>query len=144
MSDFRMAPGTPPPPGTVDIEHHAPGLAVVMVRGEHDISTAPELGQALEQAAAHSDVVVDFSECEFIDSTAIGLLIGAAKQLQAREEELVVVIPGESSNLARVARMVRLAEMMPVKASRADALASLERAHPPAPPDPAGGRRAGN
>jgi anti-anti-sigma factor len=107
------------------------------MRGEHDISTAPELAQALERAAAHSDVLVDLSECDFIDSTAIGVLISAAKQVQARGEQLVVVIPGESSNVAQVARIVRLAEIMPVKTSRGDTLASLERAHPPASPDPA-------
>jgi anti-sigma B factor antagonist len=137
MSDFRMAPGDAPLPGTVEIDHHTPGLAVVSMRGEHDISTAPELEQALEQAAAHSDVLVDLSECEFIDSTAIGLLIRTAKQVQARDEQLVVVIPGESSNVAQMARLVRLAEIMPVKTSRGDALASLEGPQPPAPPDPA-------
>lgn len=134
MSDLRMAPGDAPLPGTVEIGHHAPGLAVVSMRGEHDISTAPELAHALEQAAAHSDVLIDLSECDFIDSTAIGLLIRTAKEMQARDEQFVVVIPSESSNVARVAHMIRLSELMPVKTSREEALASLERAHPPASP----------
>jgi anti-sigma B factor antagonist len=133
MSDIRMAPGDSPLPGTVKVEHDAPGLAVVSLRGEHDISTAPELTQALERAAAHSDVLVDLSECDFIDSTAIGVLIRTAKQVQARGEQLVVVMPSEWSNVARALRAVRLAEIMPVKTSRGDALASLERAHPPDP-----------
>jgi anti-anti-sigma factor len=132
MSDLRTAPGDAPLPGTVEIEHHAPGLAVVRMRGEHDISTVPELTQALEHAAAHSDVLVDLAECDFIDSSVIGFLIRTSKKLQARDEQLVVVIPSESSNVARVAHMVRLSELMPVKTSRDDALASLERAHPPA------------
>jgi hypothetical protein len=65
---------TPPPcneplPGTVQVEHHVPGLALVSVHGEHDLSTTPELTQALEQAAAHSNVLVDLSDCSFMDST---------------------------------------------------------------------------
>jgi anti-anti-sigma factor len=136
MSDLRTAPGDAPLPGTVETTHHAPGLGVVRLRGEHDISTASELTEALEDAAAHSDVLVDLSECDFIDSSVIGLLIRIAKMLQARDEQLVVVIPSESTNVARVAHMVRLSELMPVKTSHDDALASLERAHPPASLDP--------
>jgi anti-sigma B factor antagonist len=136
MSDLRTAPDDAPLPGTVETTHHAPGLAVVRMRGEHDISTVPELTQALERAAAHSDVLVDLSECDFIDSSVIGLLIGTSKNLQERDEQLVVVIPAESTNVARVADMVRLSELMPVKTSHDDALASLERAHPPASLDP--------
>ena len=76
-------------------------------------------------------MVVDLSECDFIDSSVIGLLIGTSKKLQARDEQLVVVIPSESTNVARMAHMVRLSELMPVKASHEDALASLEgRIHP--------------
>jgi anti-anti-sigma factor len=134
MSDLRTTPGHTPLPGTVEIDHHAPGLAVVRMRGEHDVSTAPELARALEQAAAHSDVLVDLSECDFIDSSVIGLLIRTSKEAQAREEQLVVVIPSEPSNVARVAHLVRLSELMPVKTSREHALASLQRAHPPTSP----------
>ncbi len=127
MSDIRKPPRNAPSPGTVEIEHHAPGLAVVRMRGEHDISTASELAQALEQAAAQSDVLVDLSECDFIDSTSIGLLIRTARKVQARDEQLVVVIPPTSNHVARVAQLVRLSELMPVKASCGDALASLQR-----------------
>ena len=59
--------------GRVDVSHHARGIAVVKMRGEHDLSTHPMLSRALERAAAHSNVVVDLSDCTFIDST-IGVL----------------------------------------------------------------------
>ena len=58
MLDIRTrAAGDHRQPGTVEVEHHAPGLAVVSMRGEHDLSTSPELRRALEQAAAHSTVL---------------------------------------------------------------------------------------
>ena len=37
-------------PGTVTVAHPAPGLAVVSLRGEHDLSTQPTLAKALDAA----------------------------------------------------------------------------------------------
>jgi anti-sigma B factor antagonist len=131
MSDLRRpSAGDESSPGTVEIEHLSPGLAVVRMRGEHDLSTAPQIAHALERAAAHSDVVVDFSDCTFIDSSVIAALVKAALALHVRGEQLVTVIPAESKNVARVAAMVHLSEILPVHTSRDDALASLATAHP--------------
>jgi len=127
MSDIRTPlEGDQPPLGTVEIEHYAPGLAVVSMRGEHDLSTAPELTQALEQAAVHSNVVVDLSACSFIDSTVIHALVKFARRVHGRGEQLVLVIPSESSQVARVARMTHLAESLPIHPTRGAALASIQ------------------
>ena len=127
MSDIR-APhdGDKQPPGTVELAHHAPGLAVVTMHGEHDLSTAPELTQALEQAAARSNVVVDLSTCSFIDSTVISVLVKTARGVQARDERLVLVIPPEQRQVARVARMTHLAEIFPIHPTRAAALTNIQ------------------
>ena len=113
--------GDPPPRGTVEIAHDAPGLAVVSVHGEHDVSTEPELAYALEQAAAHSNVVVDLSACTFMDSTVIGALIKAARRVHAQGEQIVLVTPPESSLVARLTHMTRLAEILPIHVTRAAA-----------------------
>jgi anti-anti-sigma factor len=129
MSDIRTPhEGDQPPLGTVEIVHHAPGLAVVSMRGEHDLCTAPELTQALEQAALHSNVVVDLSACSFIDSSVIHALVTSARRVHARDEQLVLVIPSESSQVARVARMTHLAEIFPIHPTRGAALASIQSA----------------
>jgi anti-anti-sigma factor len=127
MSDIR----TPPPgekqlPGTVEVEHHSPGLAVVSVHGEHDLCTTPELTQALEQAAMHSNVLIDLSDCSFIDSSVIQALVKTALALEARGEQLALVIPPEQRMVARVARMTRLSEILPIYASRGVGLARLQ------------------
>lgn len=124
--------------GTVDVGHHAPHLAVVTVQGEHDLSTQPELTQALEDAAAHSNVLVDLSHCSFMDSTVVTSLSRAAKTLQARGEQLALVIPPEQTHLTRLAAITRLADTIPLHHSREAGLTSLE--HPPhAQPGPRGG-----
>jgi anti-sigma B factor antagonist len=126
MSDTRTPQrGDQSPRGTVEIAHHAPGLAVVSMHGEHDLGTAHTLTQALEQAAAHSNVVVDLSECTFMDSTVISTLINTARRVQGQGEQLVVVIPQEQSLVARLARMTQLAEMFPIHRTRDAALASI-------------------
>jgi anti-sigma B factor antagonist len=54
---------------------------IVRVTGELDLYTAPELERALElDGHANERVVVDLSECRFIDSTALGILVGAHRR----------------------------------------------------------------
>ena len=54
---------------------------IVRVRGELDLYTAPEFERALEQnRAADGRVVVDLSECTFIDSTGLGILVKADRR----------------------------------------------------------------
>jgi anti-anti-sigma factor len=114
-------------PGSVEIGHHAPHLALVAVRGEHDISTQPTLEWALECATAQSDVLVDLSECTFMDSTVIRLLIKAAHRVQARGGQIALVIPPAPAQVARVAAMVQLGDIIPLHAAYDAGIASLEQ-----------------
>lgn len=58
---------------------------VLVVGGEVDVYTAPRLRERLveliEQGARR--VVVDLSRVEFLDSTGLGVLVGALKRLRA-------------------------------------------------------------
>jgi anti-sigma B factor antagonist len=59
---------------------------VVRLGGELDLYNAPQVRQALTEAASEAParVVVDLSEVEFIDSTALGVLIEARTRLDNR------------------------------------------------------------
>src|SRR3954451_6488552 len=105
-----VSPGERPQSGTVEVAHPEPGLAVVTMRGEHDLSTMHWLRPAFQQATAHSNVLVDLSGCEFIDSTVIGLIIKAANTVQERGEQLALVIPPAPSVVARAAALTGLTE----------------------------------
>src|ERR1700750_1209830 len=109
----RDSPGQWPQPGTVEVIHPEPGLALVTMCGEHDLSTIPILQPALDQAA-HSDVLVDLSDCEFIDSSVIALLVRAANAVQAHGEQLALVIPPEQPHVTRIAAMTGLTEFFGV------------------------------
>jgi anti-sigma B factor antagonist len=57
--------------------------SVIAVEGELDLSTAPKLKWALVDAldASHSQIVLDLSAATFMDSTALGVLIGVNRSL---------------------------------------------------------------
>jgi anti-sigma B factor antagonist len=68
---------------------------VVKLGGELDLYNAPEMRDALAQACADSPerVVVDLSEVEFVDSTALGVLIEARTRL-ANRGAFLLAAPG--------------------------------------------------
>jgi anti-anti-sigma factor len=67
----------------VESEELEGGIHALTVRGELDMNTAPELERKLEEALADSDarIMLDLSECEFIDSTGIALIVRAWQRL---------------------------------------------------------------
>jgi anti-sigma B factor antagonist len=71
------------------------GTWVVAASGEVDLYTAPELERALAGPLTKGamQLVVDLTATTFIDSTALHVLLRAARQLDGREGELIVVAP---------------------------------------------------
>jgi anti-sigma B factor antagonist len=63
---------------------------VIAVGGEIDVYTAPSLRERLNElvAAGHYDLVVDMEKVEFLDSTGLGVLVGALKRLRGVGGEL--------------------------------------------------------
>ncbi len=71
---------------------------VVAVAGEIDLFTAPEFKQRMSAPidAGRSQIVVDLSRTTFIDSSSLGVLIGAHRRLKLRGGSLVVVCDNEA------------------------------------------------
>jgi anti-sigma B factor antagonist len=59
------------------------GVYVLTISGELDAATAPRLTEALDDAIASdsASVLVDLSECSFIDSTGLGVVVTARTRL---------------------------------------------------------------
>src|ERR671936_728996 len=66
---------------------------VISLAGEVDLYTAPEFKQQLLDVIGQGgkDVIVDFSETTFIDSTTLGVLVGGVKRLRTNDGQLSLV-----------------------------------------------------
>jgi anti-sigma B factor antagonist len=66
---------------------------VVAVTGEIDLFTAPEFKQRVSAPidAGRQHVIVDLTATTFIDSSSLGVLIGAHRRLRRRDGTMVVV-----------------------------------------------------
>ena len=71
---------------------------VVSVAGEIDLFTAPEFKQRMSAPIdeGRSNLIVDLSRTTFIDSSSLGVLIGAHRRLKLRGGSLVVVCDDEA------------------------------------------------
>ena len=71
---------------------------VVAVAGEIDLFTAPEFKQRMSAPIddGRSNLIVDLSQTTFIDSSSLGVLIGAHRRLKLRGGSLVVVCDNEA------------------------------------------------
>lgn len=76
--------------------------AIIRIEGEVDVSNASEFRDALDTALADGakEVEADFAEVAYIDSTGIGVLVGAAHR--AQESGSVLVVANPQKNVERV------------------------------------------
>jgi anti-sigma B factor antagonist len=88
------------------------GATVVTVTGEVDLMTAPKLAAALEDARAAGArlVVVDLSGVDFLDSSGLGVLVTAHRDLTDGQGTLHLVRPRPS--IDKVLTLTRLTEVI--------------------------------
>jgi anti-sigma B factor antagonist len=74
------------------------GTHVVAVTGEIDLFTAPEFKQRMSRPIDEGvqRVIVDLTATTFIDSSSLGVLIGAHRRLKQRNGSLVVVCDNDA------------------------------------------------
>ncbi len=124
-ADGRQAPAAGPVPGTVALERRAPGVAIVTLRGEHDLTTRAAIDNALARAGNESHVLVDLSECTFIDSTVIGALVRAFQAFGEQGRRLELTIPPAASAIQRVAKVAGLTTFLVIHETREAGLESI-------------------
>ena len=90
--------------------HRSPrdGCVVLVLIGELALAGAPRLRQAVvaEAAAGERHVILDLTAVDFIDSTGLGVVVGALRRLRTHDGELSVVCP--EPRLRRVFEMCDL------------------------------------
>lgn len=76
------------------------GIAIITVAGELDLYTAPRLKEQLLSIIEEGvlKIAVDMTGIHFIDSSALGVLIGGVKRLKPKGGSLVLVSVDENVN----------------------------------------------
>jgi anti-sigma B factor antagonist len=113
--------GSQPDDFHVEVLNSWPGISVVDVAGDVDLHSAPELRDTLS-TLVDSDtrrVTLDLSNVTFLDSMALGVILGTKKRLAAtgRDLELVVATP----EIRRIFEITMLDRIFALHASRAEA-----------------------
>jgi anti-anti-sigma factor len=103
------------------------GSCVVVVAGEVDLLGAPQLKEILLRAIASGAkrVVVDMTDARFIDSTTLGVILGASKRLRTVGGELVLVI--DHPSIRKIFEITLLDRAFRIFETREEALARLKR-----------------
>ncbi|HET6175271.1 MAG TPA: STAS domain-containing protein [Gaiellales bacterium] len=113
---------------TVELAQHAPDIAIATLRGEHDLDSRAELDGALTRGSEHSFLLVDLSECGFLDSTVIGLLVVTCQRMWERDGRLELVVPAEAAALQRVMEIAGLTTFLTIHETRSEGIAAMEAA----------------
>ncbi len=81
---------------TLDSRTDGP-FQIIEVGGEIDVYTAPRLREAIVASidAGHTRLVIDVEKVEFLDSTGLGVLVGALKKVRADGGTLDIVCTQE-------------------------------------------------
>jgi len=93
--------------------------AVVVLAGELDLADAPAVSAQLHAAAdATGRVVVDLHGVTFIDSTAIGALVGVQRALKERGGTMVLRRPSRA--VARLLELTALDRLFEIEQTEED------------------------
>lgn len=103
---------------------------ILHVHGEIDMSTAPSVRREVVDLVGEGVrwLVLDLTDVDFVDSTGLGVLVGALKRVRAAGGDMTLVCARE--NLLELFRMTRLTAVFELFADLASA-----GAHVPVSPD---------
>jgi anti-sigma B factor antagonist len=111
------------------------GIFSVSVAGEVDLATAPELKEALGDVVSSgaSGVLVDLSNATFIDSTTLGVLMGAVRRLRPTGGELVIAC--DDANIRKIFEITLLDRVFKIYDTPGTAVEYLRGSRSTAAPD---------
>ena len=99
------------------------GVAVVKLRGEADLHTAPLLRDALDEAieTGADTLVIDLTGVTFVDSMMLGVLLGATRRTRHRGTEMRIVV--DDPHVSRIFELTLLDRVLQLYPSLQLALA---------------------
>lgn len=104
------------------------GITIASVDGEIDLSNAAELEMAISHAVGNEalGLVVDLVRVDYLDSSGVTLLFNLARRVSRRQQEFVVVVPGDA-HVREILSLSGATEALALHESLAEALSELKR-----------------
>ena len=117
---------------SIDTEQVGDNRHVIALTGEVDLYTAPELKTQMLELIANgaTEVVVDFTDTTFIDSTTLGVLVSGVKRLREKGGTLSIVC--SDRNITKIFEITGLDRVFTIYPTRAEALERLDSEEAPA------------
>lgn len=113
-ADHRSNTPVEPRDFGVTVESDGRGGTAVRIRGEVDLYTASQLRERLDEATEHGGhVVVDLESLDFIDSTGLGVLVGALKRVRERDGD--IVLRNANPSTAKILEIAGLTKLFTVE-----------------------------
>jgi anti-sigma B factor antagonist len=116
-----------PPAGhfSLDLERSPEGVYVFVLYGDMDLHIAPELRERLTRAIDDGAraLVVDLSDVTFIDSMALGVLLGTTKRMRSEGGHLRLVVA--RSEVRRIFEITLLDRVLAIDSTREEAVANV-------------------
>jgi len=99
---------------------------VISLAGEVDLYTAPEFKQQLLDVIGKGgkQIVVDFTNTTFIDSTTLGVLVGGVKRLREQNGQLSLVC--SDRNITKIFEITGLDRVFTIYGTRIEAVEKLD------------------
>jgi anti-sigma B factor antagonist len=110
---------------------HSDDVAVLVAGGEIDYEASPQLRECLADHVNQGtrQLVLDLSAVTFIDSTAIGVLVGAAMRMhELGGGSLAVVCNEENRRVVRIFEIAGVESLIALHHSREEAYSALAAA----------------
>ena len=110
------------------------GYAVLSVRGEVDVYTAPKFRERLIELVSEGKhrIVVDLEGVDFLDSTGLGVLVGAYTAVRNAGGRLAIV--NDHAAVLKVFTITALHEVLGVHPTLSQALAAVNDRQPATEP----------
>lgn len=101
--------------------------AIVTLNGEMDVYTTPQAKEAMLDllAKGYYHLVVDLQGTEYLDSTALGVLVGTLKRVREQGGDLRLVAP--TPRVRRLLEITRLINVFPIDATEGEATAKFQQ-----------------
>jgi anti-anti-sigma factor len=100
--------------GDVDVTRETlpEGAVLVRVEGELDMATSGDFEDAIGEAQPGAQLVIDLSECTFLDSSAVRVLVDTARAVEQANGKVSVVV--RDPGILRVLEIAAVDTMLPV------------------------------